>query len=216
MNYLEVVGWFSVAGFIGWVIILTFRLGIEGSVPSALLAFFVISAICFLPAALVLRKPNRERVLKVGSLVSLVVFALLNLVGPALVPRPQYAFLKGQRYHSYNAGVMGYGWHVYNFEGDLEEVMKVAQAELESKGFKCANLRSKNKPYKPNLSCDLPSSDPYVNFGNSVSISEGKVDGSHFVIDGDFLDTEPAPGWVIVGVGFVDDFAALKMLFGVR
>lgn len=215
-SYLEVLCWYSVAGLIGWAVVVVFRIGVEGSIAMALTVFVCIVAACIVPSALALRKPDRAKTLSRGSLISFGAFLLLTLIGPALLPRPSYAFLPQPKMMSLNPGVMGIGWDVYNYQANLEEVMKSARAELEAKGFKCENLRFKGKPYEPNLECYLPSNDPDSRFNETVSISGGRVDGSHFFIDGDFLDSQPMPGWVIVQVSFVDKFWSVRLCLGDR
>ena len=108
-------------------------------------------------------------------------------------PGPPYKFLPRQDPLVFNPGMPGIIGLAYSWRENYADV--VARADRELLPLKLQRQVLKNG--EGILYSQPPSPVP---MGPSIDILRGRLTGKHFHIDGDYLDSEPDPGWVTVEV----------------
>lgn len=141
------------------------------------------------------RRRERKPTLWVFTVVGTAVGFGFGLRAPFLQPPPpEFQFLKGHAVSmTADPGVPGFHSFVYNFRGSPQAVMHQAIPELEARGFNTQMVQG---------TCEATRSDSEVHA--QVTIYSGQLKGKHFAIDGDFLDVDESPNWVLVDVTVED------------
>ncbi len=162
---------------------------------------------------LIMRKKESKRALNIACASSFALTFCLMLFGDLLLARPQFDFIKHPRLTSLNPGLAEFSWDIYCFQGSFQDVTDAAKAELEPQGYLFQSGRRKDPPQERWAILALPLRKDEYDTRMEIHVSEGKVTGNYFQIDGHFLESEPEQGWVTVEVVYLSEFESYARMF---